>query len=252
MAARLPAEPSVVIEAQDGQSSVTIARRGPEQYAVSVRVRARDLSYGGEQENVFFSNQDLEAFVEALQGFERIRHGEARLGSATPGECVLHFGALDRLGHVAVSASLSRDTFVRDRADRQTLAVSFELDPTRLPEVLRGFRRLAAARGPLAFQLARIERLGTHKATAAGRNVRDELRVGDRLGVVYSEVPSDPDQPYECEWLRTDVRSVDLEVTSLWAYGRSLTAIGRGMTARVDVAGRGVEQLRDGDTLGSA
>jgi hypothetical protein len=63
--------------------------------------------------------------------------GEARLESRSPGEAVLSIRRLDAARHVLAEAQVARWQYVRDRPFLNRVSVTFELDPSQLPDVVQ-------------------------------------------------------------------------------------------------------------------
>ena len=90
---------------------------------------------------IWISKVDLENFVARLESLENSRKGDEKLKSMSPDEFHLRFRNLDNLGHLAVELELKKDS-KNDNSYSDLLRVEFEIDPTSLPEVMRGMNEL--------------------------------------------------------------------------------------------------------------
>jgi hypothetical protein len=117
-------------------------RDGP-QRTLAVQLHAEGFS--GRYAEVGIFTTELRDFVAALEHLERRRAGSAALHSMSPGEFTLAVAAVDRAGHMCVTASLRRLTFVAGELAQLAASVAFELDPSTLPAVVHSCRQLLPA-----------------------------------------------------------------------------------------------------------
>lgn len=95
---------------------------------------------------VWISERDLENFLNALIRLHEERKTPAVLHSMSPGEFSITFKPIDKSGHLAVTATLSKeDRFYRDYSF--SAEVGFQVDPTCLPTVVNDFVHLARETG---------------------------------------------------------------------------------------------------------
>jgi hypothetical protein len=77
------------------------------------------------------------AFIQALAHFTHTHDGEARLESMIPDEAVLSIRRLDMARHLLAEAQVGCWHYVRGRAFFNRVSVTFELDPSQLPDIVR-------------------------------------------------------------------------------------------------------------------
>jgi hypothetical protein len=86
----------------------------------------------------------LSAFLDRLSGLEECRRGEAVLEGMSPDEFRLRVWSVNRRGHMAIGGRVTRRVYGAEESPYcHALEFAFEFDPTRLPEVLAGFRNIA-------------------------------------------------------------------------------------------------------------
>lgn len=111
--------------------------------SVCLSARVVDGEFSGARPGVWISCDELDAFVEAFRACERLRRGDASLGSMSPGEFNLRFAALDTLGHFEVTYLVTAASTGRGGSADRSLSGSFEVDSEYLGQVVEGFRAIA-------------------------------------------------------------------------------------------------------------
>jgi hypothetical protein len=75
---------------------------------------------------------------------EQQRSGIASLASMNPGEAILSLQTIDRAGHMIAKLDLTRSAFLESRSSLvdQNLSITFEIDVSLLPKLVRSFEQL--------------------------------------------------------------------------------------------------------------
>jgi hypothetical protein len=116
---------------------------------VSVQVDLASNGFCGTLEEVAFEHAELSRFLADLDHLERDRRGSAALSAMSPREFDLKIEVIDRLGHVLLTAELTRYLYeIGGRLAPHHVSVGFSLDPALLPAIVRDFRELLAFRRP--------------------------------------------------------------------------------------------------------
>ena len=110
--------------------------------SLRLSVAAVGHGFSGRTSSVWASQSDLENFVAALATLEAERKGEAVLVSQSPGELNFRLSSTDAAGHMRADITVSRFFCTRRQWETATISFGFDFDPSRLPPLLRDFRRL--------------------------------------------------------------------------------------------------------------
>ena len=102
----------------------------------------------------------------------------------------------------------------------------------------------------MEFGVYRIVKSGRAGLVVDGRCNSGRISVGIEFKRVYSAIVEKSRLGYQ-DVGRTRLASVKLKVTRIEAYGRDLSEIETGLTARLHLAGSGADQVPDGSILGS-
>ncbi len=86
--------------------------------------------------------------------------------------------------------------------------------------------------------------------TVMGRCGDEPIRVGDRFDAAYRYEPRKYPEEFGDEPVREEEKPVSLRVFCIHAYGRSLDALGEGMTGSLVLQGDGLDQIEPGWVLG--
>lgn len=132
----------------DGQSYIALTEWEADHYGVKAAVAVRDGNFAGANHQVWFFREAFVAFVQALREFTDAHQGEARLESMSPNEAALSIRRFDLAGHVVAEAQLSHGHFVRSRSVDNQVTVIFELDPSRLPDIVRALAAVIGGAEP--------------------------------------------------------------------------------------------------------
>lgn len=120
----------------DGKSYIALTEWEADHYGVKAAMVVRDGDFAGANHQVWFFREAFVAFVQALREFTDAHQGEARLESMSPNEAALSIRRFDLAGHVVAEARLSHGHFVRSRSVDNQVSVTFELSPSRLPDIV--------------------------------------------------------------------------------------------------------------------
>jgi len=126
----------------DGQSYIALTEWEADDYGVKAAVAIRDGDFAGANHEVWFFRDAFVAFVQALRKFSDTHEDEAQLESMSPNEAALSIRHFDLARHVVVEAQLSYGHFIRVRSVDNQVAVIFELDPSRLPDVVHSLEAI--------------------------------------------------------------------------------------------------------------
>ena len=126
------------ITSQDNAAFFSLKRTGIDAGgSVRARVRLKGHGFEGSNRSVYFDREAIKGFRAELEQLERNRQGNASLISLSPGECVFTIGAVDRLGHIHVKGAVRKVVLRFGEIDHFECRLRFEIDPTRLPHLLR-------------------------------------------------------------------------------------------------------------------
>lgn len=81
-------------------------------------------------------------------------------------------------------------------------------------------------------------------------NFETILRVGDVFTTVYRSKPRSEAERHTEEWIDFDHHPVHLEIRSISFFGRRISELDPGFTARLELAGTGMEQVGEKMILG--
>jgi hypothetical protein len=121
----------------DGESSISLTEWEADDIGIKAAIVLRDGSFTGASEEAWFFRDALGAFVRALEHFTVRHEGEARLESMSPEEAMLSIRPMDSARHVLVEAQIARGHYLRGQHVENRVCVTFELDPSRLPDIVR-------------------------------------------------------------------------------------------------------------------
>jgi hypothetical protein len=126
-----------------GRLSITLAERGVGQGSGDVRLRVQVSSIGfkGDYDGVWIMASVIASFIDELMILERDRRGTATLTSMSPGDFSLQLRTVDSSGHTTASGFLGR-CYAYPRAVEARVGFDIEVEPDRLPHLLREARRL--------------------------------------------------------------------------------------------------------------
>jgi len=122
---------------------VTLDERGAGQGAgdVRLRVQVRSIGFEGDSDGVWIAGPVITRFVDALTAVERDRRGSATLTSMSPEDFSLEIRIVDSAGHVSASGFLG-SCQAYPRVVTARIGFDLEIEPDRLPDLVRGARRL--------------------------------------------------------------------------------------------------------------
>ncbi|HEX9056401.1 MAG TPA: hypothetical protein VF818_02625, partial [Ktedonobacterales bacterium] len=100
--------------------------------------------FTGASKAVWFFRDAFEEFVRALRKFTNDHDGDLRIESINPGEAMLSIRQLDPARHVLAEAQVARGHYLCDRYFYDRVCVTFELDPSQLPDIVRGLESVIA------------------------------------------------------------------------------------------------------------
>lgn len=106
-------------------------------FEVSLEVTSQNFS--GSQSQVHFFATDYTKFLKGLRELEETRQGAARLQAMSPNEFWMEVLAVDKLGHIHLQGKLTQESSLRSEALWNSIGFDIELDPTRLPRIIREF-----------------------------------------------------------------------------------------------------------------
>jgi hypothetical protein len=113
-------------------------------YCLYVEVFSKGFS--GNTESVWFSEKDVKSFIEQIQELDKTRKGFAKLLNMSSGSDAnaLEFMifSTDTLGHLAIQATLQRLVYLSNFTGNLKVSVSFEIEPSLLPSIIRDFKKL--------------------------------------------------------------------------------------------------------------
>lgn len=132
----------VELRSLDGQSSISLTEGQADDFGVKVAMAVKDGDFAGAYDEVWFFRDAFAAFIRALSQFTVDHDGEVRLESMSTDEALLSIRRLDAARHVLAEARVSRGRYLRDHYFLDRVSVTFELDPSQLPDAVRGFAAL--------------------------------------------------------------------------------------------------------------
>lgn len=107
--------------------------------------------FSGQVNSVWFSETDMNSFIEQLEKLDETRKGSAKLlnmssGTSTSELDFLIF-SIDSIGHLAVRATLRKQFYLSNAADLRAseilkTTIAFEIDPGSLSSMIYGFKEL--------------------------------------------------------------------------------------------------------------
>ncbi len=113
---------------------------------VGCRIEVFCFGFAGEINDVWFSWEDINSFIEGLKAFDKTRKGAVELSNMSSGSeaSPLEFKIFttDRLGHLAVRATLRKLIYFKDSYEISTVSVVFEIDAGSLSSIIRDFKKL--------------------------------------------------------------------------------------------------------------
>lgn len=108
-----------------------------------VQIEGRAHGFSGLNSRVWLSADDMQHFLTELVRLEQLREGSASLVSMSPDEAVLSLQTVDRAGHMIARLDLTRLVYGYYAGWlKQRLSITFEIDVSLLPGVLRQFEQL--------------------------------------------------------------------------------------------------------------
>jgi hypothetical protein len=114
----------------------------PNEGDVRVLIQVVLGEFGGKYDSVWLEDPALREFISCLGRVENERSGSVSLESCSPEEFVLTLRSRDALGHFVVDVSLCRYRYFGGSSWPTRVSGEFEIDPTKLPEILNDFREL--------------------------------------------------------------------------------------------------------------
>ncbi len=132
----------------DGQSYISLTEWQTDDYGVKATMAVQDCGFAGTYDEVWFFRDAFVTFVQALAQYTVRHEGEARLESMSPGEAVLSIRQLDMARHVLAEAQVARGHYLRDHYFYDRVCVTFELDPSQLPDIMRRLEAVIAEAKP--------------------------------------------------------------------------------------------------------
>ena len=120
-----------------GDSSVSLTEWEADDLGIKAAIAVRDGAFTSASDEVWFFRDTFAAFVRALKHLTVRHEGEARLDSMSPEDTMLSIRPLDSARHVLVEAQIARGHYLRSHYVESRVCVTFELDPSRLPDIVR-------------------------------------------------------------------------------------------------------------------
>lgn len=109
-------------------------------YRIAIKVKTEELE-GQFDRNIWFSEGDINDFVERLKVLDKTRNGFERISSLSPDEFELGIKNIDGFGHLAAYLRLNRTPGPNDGYG-STLTLEFEIDPSSISKIIFGFNEL--------------------------------------------------------------------------------------------------------------
>ncbi|QQE80615.1 hypothetical protein [Alicyclobacillus sp. SO9] len=109
---------------------------------ISISASSYGHLYSASNPTVWFTKESLKKFISDLNLLDASRQGAATLQSMSPNECEISIFAFDHRGHVAIKLLMSKPQFGTGQMFQHHLETGFELDPTELLNIIRGFKGL--------------------------------------------------------------------------------------------------------------
>ncbi len=108
---------------------------------VIVGVKVKTSLFEGYFDRLWILVERIDIFIEQLVELDQKRKGFAWLSSLYPEDFTLEIKALDANGHLAVRIRLEESNST-DPDCNHVLQTRFEIDPTAIPEIVVGLKRL--------------------------------------------------------------------------------------------------------------
>ena len=109
---------------------------------VKVKVVVQLQEFRGMYENVWLDKNELHIFLKELEKLNETRNGKVKLKSLSPDEFWMEIRSIDKVGHFEVQTQLKRYQYSAPKNWPTMVAGGFELDPSQLETVIKGFRAL--------------------------------------------------------------------------------------------------------------
>ena len=138
------------IQSEDGSRFIqmTLQEVGPPCYpSVSVQIEACANGFSATVNEVWLEADTMRVFLTELERLECHRSGTTSLASMGPGEADLSLQTIDRAGHMIARLDLSRHIFIDRQDAKQSLSITFEIDVSLLPRMIRQFKQLIPVQG---------------------------------------------------------------------------------------------------------
>lgn len=131
------------IKGEDKHSYIKIHADKEDRMGVRFNVETQSRGISANLGGIYIVTSDLVEFLAALRTLENMRSGEACLQSASPDEFSLSVRAINRRGHILVSLKIKALSYYEDLLIPCSVEVSFGIDPTTLPELIKQCEQLA-------------------------------------------------------------------------------------------------------------
>ncbi len=131
----------MLIEQGTNYIELEISSPAPGSKARRVSVGVGGGDFQGVRAEVWLEPGEFEGFLQELRDLEKSRNGTAALSAEDPREFQVAIAAIDKSGHLEVSARLSQAA----QDANVSLECRFGLDPSALARVLREFEIIGAA-----------------------------------------------------------------------------------------------------------
>ncbi|HEX6779670.1 MAG TPA: hypothetical protein VF099_15800 [Ktedonobacterales bacterium] len=123
--------------------------RDDDQYpSIGFSIEVAATGFRGRNHEVWFALEELHQFLAKVRQLDQDRSGLAMLTSMSPDEACIAFFALDRSGHLALKVDLKKDNYLTAGGPYfQAVSVTFEIDPSTLPGIVRELAVFVQANG---------------------------------------------------------------------------------------------------------
>jgi hypothetical protein len=125
------------IKGEDKHSYIEIHLDKDDDMGVYLSAEAQSRGIFANMGGIYIVTSDIIEFLVALRILEKKRSGEACLRSASPEEFSLSVRIVNRRGHIVVSLRMMDQIYYEDMLIPNSVEVSFGIDPTTLPELIK-------------------------------------------------------------------------------------------------------------------
>lgn len=102
-------------------------------------VDATYSGFSGKHSRIWIEENQFKDFLTDLEQLEKNRNGSASIQSISPDEFHLMLYSLDSLGHIGLTLSLKKATYISSRTVYQKTEISFEIDASCFIQIVENF-----------------------------------------------------------------------------------------------------------------